>query len=85
MSCPEVKKMELMATEDSKIFSCLKFQQENNNKSLSMKGCNNFSIESILGLTSQKVPSDDDEKINRLELMDFSQKGELIFLHLTCV
>lgn len=77
--------MELMATEDSKIFSCLKFQQENNNKSLSMKGCNNFSIESILGLTSQKVPSDDDEKINRLELMDFSQKGELIFLHLTCV
>lgn len=36
-----------------------------------------FSIESILGLSSQQSLSHDAAKINRLELMDFSQKGNL--------
>ena len=51
-----------------KVISCLK----NHDKNIS-KGCNKFSIESILGL---KSPSDDVKKVNRLELMDFSEKGE---------
>lgn len=41
-------------------------------KSIKSKQCNKFSISNILGLN-------DDEKlteVNRLELMEFSQKGE---------
>lgn len=46
-----------------------------------------FSIESILGLSSHKSSpsSDDATKINRLEPMDFSQKGmKDLFGHHTC-
>jgi hypothetical protein len=42
----------------------------------SSKGSNKFSIESILGLNSNKSSSNDDTKINHLELMGISQKGK---------
>jgi hypothetical protein len=46
-----------------------------NDKNMS-KVSHKFSIESILGLSSHKSSSvDDATKLNRLELMDFPQKG----------
>lgn len=39
-------------------------------RSIKSRQCNKFSIENILGLN-------DDEKVNRLELMDLCQKGRM--------
>lgn len=65
--CVDFINMETAGDAD-KVISCLK----NYDKS-TLKGCDKFSIESILGL---KSTSGDEKKVNRSELMDFSQKGE---------
>lgn len=62
------EKMSVCATEEIESATA-----SDKDKSIKAKHCNKFSIENILGLN-------DDEKltrVNRLELMGFSQKGKV--------